>query len=182
MNALVVAMVGTDHHPFERLVTWMDAAAVQHPDVHFVVQHGVSPAPVVAEGRAYLAHGELERLLARASVVVCHGGPGIVTEAREAGHLPLCVPRDPGFGEHVDDHQQRFADLVGRVGVVRVARTFQDFGRELDQALAGPPGLGDDLAGRDARDAARARAAAGLEELFTAGRQHVLGRRSHARS
>ena len=30
------------------------------------------------------------------------------------GHLPICVPRDPTSGEHVDDHQQLFARRHGR--------------------------------------------------------------------
>ncbi len=58
-----------------------------------------------------MSHDRLEELLAQATVVVCHGGPGTVTEARDAGHVPLCMPRDPELGEHVDDHQQRFAAL-----------------------------------------------------------------------
>ena len=38
--SLIFAMVGTDHHPFHRLVDWMDEAARRHPDTRFVVQHG----------------------------------------------------------------------------------------------------------------------------------------------
>ena len=40
MTPLVVALAGTDHHPFDRLVEWVDAAALRHPDVRFLVQHG----------------------------------------------------------------------------------------------------------------------------------------------
>ena len=43
VTALVVALTGTDHHPFERMVQWVDAAAVRHGDVRFVIQHGSSP-------------------------------------------------------------------------------------------------------------------------------------------
>ena len=39
-------------------------------------------------------------------------------DARGLGHVPVCVPRDPSLGEHVDGHQQRFATLVDRAGVV----------------------------------------------------------------
>jgi UDP-N-acetylglucosamine transferase subunit ALG13 len=170
VSGLVVALVGTDHHPFDRLVRWIDAAAARHPEVRFVVQHGTTRPPVMAEGQDFLGREALGRLLAEASVVVCHGGPGLVTDAREAGHVPLCVPRDPALGEHVDDHQQRFAELVGRVGVVVDVRNEEAFERELDRGLRqGPSGSGSTADLRRARDAARARAAAELAELMTTG-------------
>jgi UDP-N-acetylglucosamine transferase subunit ALG13 len=136
VSPLVVALVGTDHHPFDRMVKWMDAAAVRRQDVRFVVQHGVTRAPLAAEGRDFLAHDRLVALLAEASVVVCHGGPGTIMDAREAGHVPLCVPRDPRLGEHVDGHQQRFAAMVGEAGVVRNVTPTDAFQDELDRALA----------------------------------------------
>lgn len=180
MSGLVLALVGTDHHPFDRLVRWVDAAAGRHPEVRFVVQHGTARPPLVAEGHAHLRHDQLEALLAEATAVICHGGPGIVTEAREAGHLPLCVPRDPALGEHVDGHQQRFAAMVGRVGVVREVRTLETFERELADALATEPGAATVRPVHEPRDAARALAAAALEELLATVRPHGLGRRRHA--
>ncbi len=116
----MVALAGTDHHPYERMVEWVDAAAERRPDVRFLVQHGsTTRAPRVAEGAEFLAHDRLVALLREAAVVVCHGGPGTIMDAREAGHVPLCMPRDPALGEHVDGHQQRFAAHVGDAGVVR---------------------------------------------------------------
>jgi UDP-N-acetylglucosamine transferase subunit ALG13 len=129
-------MVGTDHHRFDRLVDWSDEAATLHPAARVVVQHGASRAPSVAEGHPFLPHGEIRRLLAIAAGAVCHGGPGTIMDARSAGHLPICVPRDPALGEHVDDHQQRFAALVGRAGVVTAARTRLEFLAAIDGVLA----------------------------------------------
>ena len=135
VTALVLALTGTDHHPFDRMVEWVDAAAVRHPDVRFVIQHGLTRPPSVAEGHEFLAHDRLVALLGEASVVVCHGGPGTIMDAREAGHVPLCVPRDPQLGEHVDGHQQRFAAVVGEAGVVRARLV----GRRLPPASSTAP-------------------------------------------
>ncbi|QIG44387.1 glycosyl transferase family 28 [Nocardioides anomalus] len=163
---LVVALVGTDHHPFDRLVSWMDDAARRRPNVRFVVQHGTTRAPSVAEGRAFLGHDDLQDLLRRADVVVCHGGPGTITDAREAGHRPLCVPRDPAFGEHVDGHQLRFARTVGDAGVVKVVAQAAELATELDLRLTSRTRTGEVESATVARDAARAALAAELDELL----------------
>lgn len=141
MSPLVLALTGTDHHPFDRLVQWMDAAAGRRDDVRFVVQHGYTPAPTVAEGHAFLPHDEMVELMRQAAVVVCHGGPGTIMDARQAGHVPLCVPRDPRLGEHVDGHQQRFAAVVGEVGLVRVVPSLEALVTDVDGGLVvGPHG------------------------------------------
>jgi UDP-N-acetylglucosamine transferase subunit ALG13 len=167
VTALVVALAGTDHHPFDRLVTWMDAAASRRPDVRFLVQHGSNTRPPqVAEAQEFFTHGQLLALLEEASAVVCHGGPGTIMDARNAGHVPLCLPRDPRLGEHVDGHQQRFAAQVGQAGVVRVVASLDQLQVELDQALSGTRPSGLEPHATRMRDTARARLAAELDELI----------------
>jgi UDP-N-acetylglucosamine transferase subunit ALG13 len=174
VTALVVALTGTDHHRFERMVHWIDAAALRHQDVRFVVQHGASRPPSVAEGHEFLAHDHLMAMLAEACVVVCHGGPGTIMDAQEAGHVPLCVPRDPRLGEHVDGHQQRFAAAAAGAGVVLAISSLEAFHRALDDALVAPASVAIP-APRRVRDEARARVAAELDDIITV-RPRRLGR------
>lgn len=184
MSRLVVALVGTDHHPFDRLVDLLDAAAVRHAGHRFVVQHGATRAPLVAEGVDYLPHGELLALLDEADVVICHGGPATIMDARARGHVPICVPRDPARAEHVDGHQQAFAAQAGRRGLVRLATTTKDLEAALADGIAGrPPVLA--ATGESEVDVDTARRLAGLEldELMTARprRRDVLRRLTHRR-
>lgn len=176
MTALVLALVGTDHHPFDRLVNWIDRAAWHHRDAHFVVQHGATPPPVAAEGHDFLAHDRLVTLLQEASVVVCHGGPGTILDARDAGHVPLCVPRDPGLGEHVDGHQQRFAAMMARTGVVRAVTGHDQFEQELSDALLRSSVPGAAAALDTEREASRARLASELDELIARRPHHRFPR------
>lgn len=162
---LVVAFVGTDHHPFDRAVAWLDESAVEYPEVRFVVQYGESRAPLIAEGHDYLPHPRILDLLAEAAVVVCHGGPGTIMDARSAGHVPICLPRDPALGEHVDGHQQRFAEVAHRDGMVVACTTQGDFREALAERLRVGRGVGA-LADGTATTLARERIAAGLEELI----------------
>lgn len=107
-RATVLALMGTDHHPFERLVTWLEEWAEQRGDVDLVVQHGSTRAPRYGTGNAFLDHASMRAEMERADVVVSHGGPATISELRAAGHFPLVVPRDPELGEHVDVHQVKF--------------------------------------------------------------------------
>jgi len=135
VNALVLVTVGTDHHPFDRLVGWVDRWAQDHPDVQVVVQYGSAAPPVHAEGHQLLDRDQLQLLMSSADVVVTHGGPATITEARHHGRRPVCVPRNPQLGEHVDDHQQRFARFLDRNGMVELVDTEDALRAALDAAL-----------------------------------------------
>ena len=92
-------VVGTDHHPFDRAVGWADEWAASHPDLRVLVQYGTSRPPTTADGHDLLLVGDLMALMSEATAVVCHGGPGTIMAAREAGHVPIVVPRRSDLGE-----------------------------------------------------------------------------------
>ncbi len=148
MSSRILVSVGTDHHPFDRVVTWADDWQRTHPDDVVVVQHGSSAAPRVAQGEALMGHDRLQDEMKQADVVVCHGGPATITEARRHGHLPICVPRDPTRGEHVDDHQQRFAHHLARGQLVAVAEDQAGFTREIARSVADPAAFRVSVPGR----------------------------------
>lgn len=133
----VVVTVGTDHHPFDRLVDWVDAWAAAHPEVDVFVQHGTAHAPRVAQGASLVQPDELHARVDAAVAVVTHGGLSSIMETRAAGFLPVVVARDPERGEHVDSHQQRFTAHQARLGRIRLVAT-ED---ELHDALADPDSL-----------------------------------------
>lgn len=140
---LVLGLVGTDVHRFDRLVNWLTqwylaGAAAGQPTCRLVVQYGHSPAPRLPEAVPFLAHDELQRLMSEATLVVCHGGPATITEARRTGHLPIVVPRDPAHREHVDNHQQLFARRLGKAGMVRLCESAAELVAALDAGLADP--------------------------------------------
>lgn len=136
----VVVTVGTDVHPFDRLVGWIDSWALHRGAVDEVfVQYGTSSPPVIVPGAAYLDHDRLVHLVAGADAVVTHGGPATIMEVRQHHGRPIVVPRDPARGEHVDRHQMEFAAAMARQGVVEVADDDSEFERLLTEHLASPP-------------------------------------------
>src|SRR5262249_44971982 len=69
---LVLCLVGTDHHPFDRLVGWCDSLAERRPDADVLVQYGSTAPPRVASGVAFLDKQELTASLAEAQVAITH--------------------------------------------------------------------------------------------------------------
>ena len=155
-------VVGTDHHPFDRLVQWVDQWVAQRGDGYrAVVQHGAAAAPAVAEGSSLVAHDELQGLMALAQVIVMHGGPASIIEARRLGKVPVVVPRAPEHGEHVDGHQQRFTRRLSELGLVALCETQADFTTTLtnagrDPALLQVSGTSTGLGGADTCDGVEA--------------------------
>lgn len=136
----VLVLLGTDCHPFDRLVRWCDEWVSLHPpgEIRCVVQYGSSIPPQRAKGVDYFSAGDMASQIRNADVVVCHGGPATITECRHAGHLPIVVPRDSSLAEHVDDHQMLFAARMNTAGLVRVAPTEEHLFAALDTALQSP--------------------------------------------
>jgi UDP-N-acetylglucosamine transferase subunit ALG13 len=165
----VLVSVGTDFHPFDRLVTWVDGwlAARSGREVTCLVQYGASRPPQRATGVAFLGHGELHELMAHAHAVVTHGGPSTIAEARRHGHRPIVVARAPELGEHVDDHQQRFARRLEAQGLVRLAPSAESLGRALEEALTAGRGIPASAVGQPAAPPAAMLFGRLVEELFT---------------
>lgn len=135
---LVLVSVGSDHHPFQRLVDWSDDFARRHPEVRVVVQFGHATPPRNADGSSFYAHGDFQKLMSQATAIVVQGGPAGIFEARGHGVLPIVVPRRRAEGEHVDDHQRSFARFVDRSGRAVMVEHAEAFHASLERALVDP--------------------------------------------
>jgi UDP-N-acetylglucosamine transferase subunit ALG13 len=129
--------VGTDHHPFDRLVGWLDAWLQEAEGrVSCIAQIGPSRAPINAHWTRYLTLDEVRSLMNQASVVVTHAGAASVLMARDAGHCPVVVPRRKEFGEAVDNHQLRFSRWLESKGFAYVAEEELSWRNTMEQVLA----------------------------------------------
>ena len=119
---MIFATVGTHEDPFDRLLGALDGLGPEFapPDEEIVVQSGyctLQPRRVRAE--PLIAFSAVQALMAEARIVITHGGPASIMQALAHGKVPIVVPRQARFGEHVDDHQVRFAARIAdRVLVV----------------------------------------------------------------
>ncbi|MFC7547009.1 glycosyltransferase [Plantactinospora sp. GCM10030261] len=157
----MLVLVGTDTHPFHRLMDWLErwyAGRRDRPTM--TVQYGRSRRPLIPGATAFLAHDDLERAITSARLVVTHGGPATIAETRAAGRLPIVVPRDPAHGEHVDEHQLRYAARLAATGDIHLCRSGGELSATLDRGLAAPATFRIDPVAEATRQAARTAAAA----------------------
>jgi UDP-N-acetylglucosamine transferase subunit ALG13 len=146
-KSLLLVTVGGDHHPFDRLMRWVEDWLVDEGDrVRCVVQHGPARPPAGTEATPYIPYDQMRALMAEARAVVSSGGPATLAEARQLGHRPVAVPRLTALGEAVDDHQRAFTTRLHDLGYVLQAETEAAFRMALDTALDTPriaPAIGE---------------------------------------
>lgn len=135
---LVLVTVGSDHHPFDRLMRWTErwVQAGGRDRARVFAQCGTARPPREAEWRDALGHGDLLGLMEGSAAVVCHAGPGTIMECRRLGMTPIVVPRRAAGRESVDDHQVSFARRLAREGGIELAETEDRFRVLLDRAMA----------------------------------------------
>jgi UDP-N-acetylglucosamine transferase subunit ALG13 len=111
---VIFATVGTHAQPFGR---FLQGLALLDDDV--IVQYGHNDPPSgFREAAAFMPFSVLNEHMRAADVVVTHAGVGSVLCAREAGHVPVVVPRLHRYDEHVDDHQLELVAALGADGHV----------------------------------------------------------------
>ncbi|MEV4121463.1 glycosyltransferase [Micromonospora sp. NPDC049645] len=180
----MLVAVGTDKHPFDRLVDWLEHwyAETANP-VALTLQHGHTRASAVPGAVPFLGHAALQEAMSDADLVICHGGPATILEARRHGHLPIVVPRDPERGEHVDNHQQLFARRLGAAGMVALCETREELYHALRAGLSDPSRylVAADPQAHRAQAAAVARVGAIVEELVARSARRPPRRRVWAR-
>jgi UDP-N-acetylglucosamine transferase subunit ALG13 len=142
---LIFATVGTHEDPFDRLVLDLERIAEQTGE-EIIIQTGYTrvPAPHCTV-QAMMPFDEVQAHMKRARVVITHGGPASIMQAFAHGKVPIVVPRQSAFGEHVDDHQVRFsakiADRVLRVlDIADLGPTIRTYAERTASMAGGAPG------------------------------------------
>jgi UDP-N-acetylglucosamine transferase subunit ALG13 len=171
----IVVTVGTDHHPFERMITWTNRWLSDRLGINAAcfVQWGSAATRPACAGSDFLDIVQLAELLDAADVIVCHGGPATIAEAWARSRKPIVVPRLARLGEHVDNHQAEFCEKAAELGRIALARTLADFTRLLDDAVTDPSRYRAISSSSDA-DLAVVRLGGLVEGLVSRRRRHLL--------
>lgn len=111
---MIFVTVGTHEQPFNRLIDAVDVlrgtGVIDEP---VIIQTGFSTyEPQHCEWHKLLPYSEMMEKVAEARIVITHGGPASFIMPLQIGKIPIVVPRQLQFNEHVNDHQVDFTKAV----------------------------------------------------------------------
>lgn len=121
---MIFVTVGTHEQPFDRLVKAVDElkrGGVIKEEV--MIQTGFCTyEPKYCQWSKLLPYQQMVHYVENARIVITHGGPASFMMPLQMGKMPIVVPRQHQFGEHVNDHQVVFAKAVAeRMKTILVA-------------------------------------------------------------
>lgn len=113
---MIFVTVGTHEQPFNRLVKYMDelkGSGILEDEV--IIQIGFSTyEPKYCTWSRLYPYQQMVRNVADSRIVITHGGPSSFIMPLQVGKIPIVVPRQKQFDEHVNDHQVDFAKQVAK--------------------------------------------------------------------
>ena len=140
---MIFVTVGTHEQPFDRLIRKVDELkrdGVIAEEV--VIQTGYSTyEPKYCQWSKLIPYEQMVKNVEEARIVITHGGPASFIMPLQMGKIPVVVPRQSQYGEHVNDHQVEFtrnvAENMGTIILVEAINELASVISEYDQIVSG---------------------------------------------
>ena len=117
---MIFVTVGTHEQPFNRLIQKVDELkrdGVIQEEV--IIQTGYSTyEPKYCQWSKLIPYQQMVKNVEDARIVITHGGPASFIMPLQIGKIPIVVPRQHQFGEHVNDHQLQILDNFTAEGYI----------------------------------------------------------------
>ncbi len=118
---MIFVTVGTHEQQFNRLIKFIDELKRDKVIVEAVImQTGFCTyQPKYCEWHKLISYKDMEKNVRDARIVITHGGPASFIMPLQIGKVPIVVPRQEIFHEHVNNHQVDFAKQIEkRMGTI----------------------------------------------------------------
>ena len=118
---MIFVTVGTHEQQFNRLIKFIDELKRDKVIVEDVImQTGFCTyKPKYCEWYKLISYKDMEKNVRDARIVITHGGPASFIMPLQIGKVPIVVPRQEIFHEHVNNHQVDFAKQIEkRMGTI----------------------------------------------------------------
>lgn len=108
---MIFITVGTHEQGMDRLFIEIDKLIerAQIKDKVFAQIGYTDYVPKYFEYKKMISYDEMDRYMRNSKIIITHGGPGTIFHPLQYNKIPIVVPRNPQFNEHIDDHQILFA-------------------------------------------------------------------------
>lgn len=128
---MIFVTVGTHEQQFDRLIKYMDELGL---DEKVFIQTGYSTyVPRNLKYKPMIGYEEILKYFRMASIIITHGGPGSIMLAMQQNKMPIVVPRQQRYGEHINDHQVDFTKRLEKANKVIAIYDIHDLGRCISQ-------------------------------------------------
>ena len=140
---MIFVTVGTHEQQFDRLVRCVDRLKAEGKITEEVmIQTGFSSyEPKACRWSKLCSYQEMNEYMDQARIVITHGGPSSIMMALQRGKIPIVVPRQKQYEEHVNDHQVEFArNVAKRMGTIIEVEDIETLGDVItnyDRIVAG---------------------------------------------
>lgn len=113
---MIFVTVGTHEQPFNRLLECVDKLKEKNIITEEVImQTGFSTyVPKNCEWKKLFPYDAMIENVKKARIVITHGGPSSFVMPLQEGKIPIVVPRQKKYEEHVNDHQVDFVKQVAK--------------------------------------------------------------------
>jgi UDP-N-acetylglucosamine transferase subunit ALG13 len=118
---MIFVTVGTHEQSFDRLVQRIDELKADDTiQEEVIIQTGFSTyEPKYCKWSKLIPYKDMVKNVNEARIVITHGGPASFIMPLQIGKVPVVVPRQHSFDEHVNDHQVDFVKAVSvRMGMI----------------------------------------------------------------
>lgn len=111
---MIFVTVGTHEQGMDRLLIELDRLIENSLiESEVIAQIGYSDyKPKNYKYKELISYDEMDELVKKADIVITHGGPGSIFHSLKYGKIPIVVPRNPAYNEHVDNHQILFTNKL----------------------------------------------------------------------
>lgn len=128
---MIFVTVGTHEQPFNRLIECVDKLVEQGIiKEEVIIQTGFSTyEPKHCKWKKMFPYQKMVENVEKARIVITHGGPSTFIMPLQIGKVPIVVPRQKKFDEHVNDHQVEFCRQVSeRMGMILSVEDIEKLG------------------------------------------------------
>ncbi|MQM73077.1 MAG: multidrug MFS transporter [Eubacteriaceae bacterium] len=111
---MIFVTVGTHEQPFDRLIKYVDHLAKEKVITEEVfIQTGYSTfQPKYCEWSQFIPYSQMVENVQKSRITITHGGPSSFILPLQYGKIPIVVPRQKKYNEHINNHQLEFSEAV----------------------------------------------------------------------
>ncbi len=134
---MILITTGSQKFQFDRLIKKVDelVGAGMIEDTVFAQIGSGTYKPQNIEYCDFLDREAFQKKMDECSMVITHGGTGVIINAVKKGKKVIAVPRLAQYGEHVDDHQIQLLEQFDEMNLICSCYNIEELGKCYQETL-----------------------------------------------